>query len=206
MQMQLTAEQWQTQRWEREVEQRNRALSDEELDSMMPTEGYKVLEAPPGYAPIRTPARKLMATPTPMGGTPMYQIPEEDHQQKFDVPIEMEGLPEMKPEDQQYFGKLLKVFLSHPCMLPGIIALLLTPYICACVGFRRCARCSALPCCDTQLAAHCNPAAKMHMVSMQIMWLQESVAASVFVAMSVKVDMSCDSKCPSSYRPVDVSC
>lgn len=107
--MQLTAEQWQTQRWEREVEQRNRALSDEELDSMMPTEGYKVLEQPPGYAPIRTPARKLMATPTPLGGTPMYQIPEEDHQQKFDVPIEMEGLPEMKPEDQQYFGKLLKV-------------------------------------------------------------------------------------------------
>ena len=112
VQMQLTAEQWQTQRWEREVEQRNRALSDEELDSMMPTEGYKVLEAPPGYAPIRTPARKLMATPTPMGGTPMYQIPEEDHQQKFDVPIEMEGLPEMKPEDQQYFGKLLKVVLG----------------------------------------------------------------------------------------------
>ena len=111
-QMQLTAEQWQTQRWEREVEQRNRALSDEELDSMMPIEGYKVLEPPQGYAPIRTPARKLMATPTPLGGTPMYQIPEEDHQQKFDVPIEMEGLPEMKPEDQQYFGKLLKVIFT----------------------------------------------------------------------------------------------
>ena len=109
MQMQLSAEQWQTQRWEREVEQRNRALSDEELDSMMPVEGYKVLEQPAGYAPMRTPARKLMATPTPMGGTPMYQIPEEDHQQQFDVPIEIEGLPEMKPEDQQYFGKLLKV-------------------------------------------------------------------------------------------------
>jgi len=109
VQMQLSAEQWQTQRWEREVELRNRALSDEELDSMMPVEGYKVLEQPPGYAPIRTPARKLMATPTPLGGTPMYQIPEEDHQQQFDVPIEIEGLPEMKPEDQQYFGKLLKV-------------------------------------------------------------------------------------------------
>lgn len=107
--MQLSAEQWQTQRWEREVELRNRALSDEELDSMMPVEGYKVLEPPAGYAPIRTPARKLMATPTPLGGTPMYQIPEEDRQQQFDVPIEIEGLPEMKPEDQQYFGKLLKV-------------------------------------------------------------------------------------------------
>lgn len=60
------------------------------------------------YAPIRTPARKLMGTPTPYGGTPMYQIPEEERTQQFDVPKELEGLPEMKPEDQQYFGKLLK--------------------------------------------------------------------------------------------------
>lgn len=67
--------------------------------------------APPlqGYAPIRTPARKLMSTPTPFGGTPMYSIPEEDRNQTFDVPQQMEGLPEMKPEDQQYFGALLKV-------------------------------------------------------------------------------------------------
>lgn len=124
LQMQLTAEQWQTQRWEREVEQRNRPLSDEELDSMMPVDGYKVLEAPPGYAPIRTPARKLMATPTPIGGTPMYQIPEEDRQQAFDVPIEIEGLPEMKPEDQQYFGKLLKV-CSNGCVCASRSLLLL---------------------------------------------------------------------------------
>ncbi len=124
--MQLSAEQWQTQRWEREVELRNRALSDEELDSMMPVEGYKVLEQPPGYAPIRTPARKLMATPTPLGGTPMYQIPEEDHQQQFDVPIEIEGLPEMKPEDQQYFGKLLKVGSLRPVWNLAAIQLLVS--------------------------------------------------------------------------------
>ena len=72
-------------------------------------EGYKVLAEPPGYEPIRTPARKLMATPTPFGGTPMYAIPEEDRRQQFDVPAQLEGLPEMKPEDAQYFGKLLKV-------------------------------------------------------------------------------------------------
>ena len=29
--------------------------------------------------------------------------------QAYDVPQQLEGLPEMKPEDQQYFGKLLKV-------------------------------------------------------------------------------------------------
>jgi len=60
------------------------------------------------YVPIRTPARKLMGTPTPYGGTPLYQIPDEERTQQFDVPKEIEGLPEMKPEDQQYFGKLLK--------------------------------------------------------------------------------------------------
>ncbi|CAL5225155.1 g7935 [Coccomyxa viridis] len=93
---------------EREIEERNRPLSDEELDAMLPSEGHKVLDPPAGYAPIRTPARKLMGTPTPYGGTPMYQIPEEERTQQFHVPKELEGLPEMKPEGQQYFGKLLK--------------------------------------------------------------------------------------------------
>lgn len=60
------------------------------------------------YAPIRTPARKLMGTPTPIGGTPVYHVPEEEHGQTFDVPTQLEGLPELKPEDHQYFGKLLK--------------------------------------------------------------------------------------------------
>ena len=50
-----------------------------------------------------------MATPTPMGGTPVYAIPEEDRGQTFDVPVEApEGLPFLKPEDYQYFGALLK--------------------------------------------------------------------------------------------------
>lgn len=104
----LSAEQYQTARYEREMDERNRPLSDEELDAIMPTAGYKIMLEPPGYAPIRTPARKLMATPTPFGGTPMYSIPEEDRNQAFDVPKQLEGLPEMKPEDQQYFGALLK--------------------------------------------------------------------------------------------------
>ncbi|KAK9834053.1 hypothetical protein WJX81_006031 [Elliptochloris bilobata] len=103
----MTAEQYQAMRWEREVEERNRPLSDEELDAMLPP-GYRVLEPPAGYQPINTPARKLMATPTPLGGTPLYGIPEEERGQKFDVPVELEGLPELKPEDHQYFGKLLK--------------------------------------------------------------------------------------------------
>jgi splicing factor 3B subunit 1 len=66
------------------------------------------MPAPAGYQPIMTPARKLMATPTPFGATPLYGIPEEDRTQAFDVPKSIEGLPDMKPEDQQYFGKLLQ--------------------------------------------------------------------------------------------------
>lgn len=67
-------------RWDREIEERNRPLTDEELDAILPgqAEGYKVLDAPQGYQPIRTPARKLTATPTPIGGTPLYQIPEDN--------------------------------------------------------------------------------------------------------------------------------
>ena len=54
------------------------------------------------YVPIRTPARKLLMTPTP-GMTPGYLMPEEDRGQSFDIPMghQLEGLPEMKPEDMQ---------------------------------------------------------------------------------------------------------
>eukprot|EP00899_Mesostigma_viride_P016403 jgi/Mesvir1/24764/Mv22020-RA.1 len=104
----MTPDQHNQARWEREVEERNRPLSDEELDAMFPAEGYKILEPPSTYVPIRTPARKLMATPTPIGGTPLYQIPEEDRGQTFDLPPELPGgLPSMKQEDMQYFGALL---------------------------------------------------------------------------------------------------
>lgn len=103
----ITPEQYNLMRWEKDIEERNRPLTDEELDAMFPSEGYKILDAPSSYVPIRTPARKLLATPTPMG-TPLYQIPVEDRGQQFDVGKEpANGLPFMKPEDYQYFGKLL---------------------------------------------------------------------------------------------------
>ncbi|XP_055807079.1 uncharacterized protein LOC129875879 [Solanum dulcamara] len=103
----VTPEQYNLMRWEKDIEERNRPLTDEELDSMFPQEGYKILDPPASYVPIRTPARKLLATPTPIG-TPLYSIPEENRGQQFDVPKEMPGgLPFMKPEDYQYFGSLL---------------------------------------------------------------------------------------------------
>lgn len=70
-------------------------------------QGYKVLPPPAGYQPIYTPARKLMATPTPgmfggVPGTPMYSIPSETEglKQVYGGAEMPEGLPELKPEDQ----------------------------------------------------------------------------------------------------------
>jgi len=107
---QMTPEQMQAYRWEREIDERNRPLSDEELDAMFPP-GYKVLAPPNNYIPIRTPARKLTATPTPMMGTPAgfyMQAENLDKTSKF-VDNQPKGgnLPFLKPEDAQYFDKLL---------------------------------------------------------------------------------------------------
>ncbi|KAI7899321.1 splicing factor 3B subunit 1 [Cokeromyces recurvatus] len=97
-------------RWERELDARNRPLSDEELDAMFPTTGYKILEPPAGYEPIRTPARKLTATPTPMGDTGFVMQEEQRQIIVPELPQEIPGvgaLPFFKEEDMQHFGKLL---------------------------------------------------------------------------------------------------
>jgi splicing factor 3B subunit 1 len=94
---------------------RNAALSDEELDEMLPSEGYKILEPPPGYAPVRLPARKLMSTPTPMAsasgiGGFMMQEPENARVLGKQMPTDIPGVGDLqffKAEDMQYFGKLV---------------------------------------------------------------------------------------------------
>ncbi|KAI8968268.1 splicing factor 3B subunit 1 [Mycotypha africana] len=98
-------------RWERELDVRNRPLSDEELDAMFPTTGYKILEPPAGYQPIRTPARKLTATPTPMGDVGFVMQDEQKPVMGMELPQEIPGvgsLPFFKEEDMQHFGKLLE--------------------------------------------------------------------------------------------------
>ncbi len=47
MQVPVTAEQYQMARWEREIEERNRPLTDEELDGIIPAEGYRIMPEPP---------------------------------------------------------------------------------------------------------------------------------------------------------------
>ncbi|KAG5457158.1 MAG: splicing factor 3b, subunit 1, partial [Olpidium bornovanus] len=109
----MTPEAMNAMRWEKEGDARNRPLSNEELDAMFPP-GYKILEPPASYVPIHTPARKLMATPTPMGETRgfMSQGLDEEMRQSalVDLPSEIPGvgpLPFFKQEDMQHFGKLL---------------------------------------------------------------------------------------------------
>ncbi|XP_075236948.1 splicing factor 3b subunit 1 isoform X1 [Lycorma delicatula] len=105
--MTMTPEQLQAYRWEREIDERNRPFTDDELDAMFPP-GYKVLTPPAGYIPIRTPARKLTATPTPIAGTPTgFFMQTEDKGAKYIDNQPKGNLPFLKPEDAQYFDKLL---------------------------------------------------------------------------------------------------
>lgn len=69
---------------------------------------FQVLPPPTGYVPIRTPARKLVATPTPMAGTPMgFRMQTPDSKSQV-VDLQPKGnLPILKPDDMQYFDKLL---------------------------------------------------------------------------------------------------
>lgn len=47
----MTPEQLQAYRWEKEIDERNRPYTDEELDAMFPP-GYKVLPPPAGMYPL----------------------------------------------------------------------------------------------------------------------------------------------------------
>ena len=110
----VTPEMAQRMRWEREMNERNRPLSDAELDMMFPANGYKILDPPAGYAPIHTPSRKLTATPTPLpgsagalGGFSIANTPKRDEYGVPATPNENE-LPTIKPEDYQYFSRLME--------------------------------------------------------------------------------------------------
>lgn len=106
----MTPEMAQRLRWEREIEERNRPLAEEELDAMFPNTGYKILDPPASYIPIRTPSRKLMTTPTPMGGTPGFMMQSTPAREDYGIPIPSTpsgDVPFIKPEDYQYFGKLM---------------------------------------------------------------------------------------------------
>eukprot|EP01112_Ceratiomyxa_fruticulosa_P014447 TRINITY_DN4137_c0_g1_i1.p1 TRINITY_DN4137_c0_g1~~TRINITY_DN4137_c0_g1_i1.p1 ORF type:complete len:1074 (+),score=284.27 TRINITY_DN4137_c0_g1_i1:191-3412(+) len=104
----LTPEQMFSMRIEREIDERNKPLTDEELDTLLPTEGFRILEPPEGYVPIRTPARKAMATPSPMIGEDGFHMPEELPASAYGIPDQPNNIPFVKPEDRDFFGKVLE--------------------------------------------------------------------------------------------------
>jgi splicing factor 3B subunit 1 len=89
-------------------------LTDEEIDMMLPSEGYEILQPPPGYEPARI-VRKAIATPTPAAsangfGGFMMQEPENPRSMGKQLPTEIPGVGDLqffKAEDMAYFGKLV---------------------------------------------------------------------------------------------------
>ena len=46
-------------RLQSELDERNRPLTDEDLDDLLPSDGFEILIPPESYKPIRTPSRKV---------------------------------------------------------------------------------------------------------------------------------------------------
>ncbi|QSL64302.1 hypothetical protein MERGE_001601 [Pneumocystis wakefieldiae] len=96
-----------------DVSQRFYDFSDEELDEILPVKGFKVLDPPPGYASIRTPVRKLIATPVYSndGGFTMQEVDSAANKQlNAGLPTDIPGVGDLaffKQEDMKYFGKLM---------------------------------------------------------------------------------------------------
>jgi len=97
-----------------DISSRNAALSDEELDIMLPSEGYKILTPPPGYEPLRAPAKAIVDTSSSASaggyGGFMMQEPESMRSNNKQLPTEIPGVGDLqffKAEDMQYFSKLV---------------------------------------------------------------------------------------------------
>lgn len=119
---------------DRETYLRNRPWTDDELDEMLPSKGYEIVQPPSGYEVKRKLGMKnrgnAVSAPTPIGGgTPLYNIQEETYHAGGDLVEEGgdfdgigltvtaegvaagngEGLPFIKAEDMKFFGKLTSV-------------------------------------------------------------------------------------------------
>lgn len=99
-----------------EIDKRNRYLTDEELDQILPTEGYEIVTPPPGYEPTRAPSQKLQGAPTPAGSGGFMMQDEASSAAAAaglapELPTDIAGVGELaffKAEDAAYFSKILK--------------------------------------------------------------------------------------------------
>ncbi|GIX65609.1 splicing factor subunit [Babesia caballi] len=82
---------------------RNRYMTDEELDEILPSEGFEIIEPPEGYVPSRH-----VTFYNHVPESPSFIIKDETLRKPYDIP----GTPsllldvEVKAEDQHFFGKL----------------------------------------------------------------------------------------------------
>jgi splicing factor 3B subunit 1 len=103
----MTPEQIQAYRYDAEINERNRPMTDEELDAVFPQTGYEIVRPPANYQPIR---KTVMSTPTPTpGGTPFFSMQDPDAPKPYEVPSSpaVGEMPMIKPEDYSYFAPLL---------------------------------------------------------------------------------------------------
>jgi splicing factor 3B subunit 1 len=103
----MTPKQYKEAKFMAQIEERNKELSDEDLDNILPQKGYIILEVPKNYKPIREKARKYNSTPTPLSVEPYYKIPNESTG-SMESEIMSTDLPNIKVEDMKHFGKLLE--------------------------------------------------------------------------------------------------
>lgn len=94
----------------------NRYLTDEELDAILPSQGYAIVTPPPGYAPLVRPPKLAPPPAAELGG---FQIQESSDAAAVaaaaglapELPTEIPGVGSLaffKAEDAQYFAKILK--------------------------------------------------------------------------------------------------
>jgi len=94
----------------------NRYLTDEELDALLPEKGYSIVTPPPGYAPAINPRKFMPTTVTEVGGFQIQESSDAAAQAAAaglapELPTEIPGVGNLaffKPEDAQYFAKILK--------------------------------------------------------------------------------------------------
>jgi splicing factor 3B subunit 1 len=103
----MTPEAYAQLRIEHDIDERNKPFTDEELDQILPKEGYVILEPPADYKPLKSTRVAI----TPIGGeTPYYSIPEEIKGETYGIVTASLGpdMPELKQDDMKYFSKLFE--------------------------------------------------------------------------------------------------
>lgn len=120
-----TPEQYQSMRIQMEIDTRNQPLTDEEIDhALSGIKGYEIIQPPSNYEPKMTAGMqaRLSATPTPFATPDGFHMPlsDEERQGSFagaslaemqmkGIPITSDpSLPNIKPEDYEYFQSLIE--------------------------------------------------------------------------------------------------